>query len=244
VSRRCLPCSTRDTLSHPRGDAGLMPTACRICYVEGAWQSRKRSLNEACATLLLWQVHVGSGSCRRQQQRQVGILMPTMWATCSVPHYELGHVATYSRGRGDETLRALRVVARGEAIYSPAIAERLIQFFTAMTPNRGAQALPDLSPREWEMLTLLARRHTNTAVAERRVSSPKTVRNPVSNIFSTLQVAHRAQATIQAGDAGTGCGPGQRWLNRPLWLELPQWVDLRRARVDGGSLHTAVSTAE
>ena len=52
------------------------------------------------------------------------------------------------------------------------------------------------------MLTLIAQGHTNTAIAEKLVLSPKTVRNHVSTIFSKLQVASRAEAIIRARDAG------------------------------------------
>ena len=54
------------------------------------------------------------------------------------------------------------------------------------------------------ILALIAQGLTNTAIAERLVLSPKTVRNHVSNIFSKLQVADRAQAIIQAREAGMG----------------------------------------
>ena len=55
-----------------------------------------------------------------------------------------------------------------------------------------------------EVLELLAQGLTNTAIADRLVLSPKTVRNHVSNIFSKLQVADRAEAIIRAREAGLG----------------------------------------
>jgi len=61
---------------------------------------------------------------------------------------------------------------------------------------------PELTERERELLTLIAQGYTNTAIAEKLVLSPKTVRNHVSNIFSKLQVADRAAAIIRARDAG------------------------------------------
>ena len=54
------------------------------------------------------------------------------------------------------------------------------------------------------MLELIAQGLTNTAIAERLVLSPKTVRNHVSNIFNKLQVSDRAQAIIRARQAGLG----------------------------------------
>ena len=90
----------------------------------------------------------------------------------------------------------------GEAIFSPSIARRLMQYFGASRPNTLPQLFPDLTEREREILTLIAQGYTNPAIAEKLVLSPKTVRNHVSNIFSKLQVAGRAEAIIRARDAG------------------------------------------
>src|SRR5215212_3183856 len=99
-----------------------------------------------------------------------------------------------------EMLRAIRAVADGEAIFSPGIAERMIHYFT--TPSAAAPILPDLTEREREVLTLIAQGLTNSAIAEQLVLSPKTVRNYITEIFSKLQVADRAQAIIRARNAG------------------------------------------
>jgi DNA-binding NarL/FixJ family response regulator len=106
-----------------------------------------------------------------------------------------------------ELLRAIRGVSGGEAIFGPAIAKRLMQFFAGLTPGvPGAPAatFPELTEREREVLTLLAQHQTNGEIAQRLRVSPKTVRNHVSNIFSKLQVADRAQAIIRAREAGLG----------------------------------------
>lgn len=103
---------------------------------------------------------------------------------------------------GEETVRAIRVVSGGEAIFSPSIARRLMQYFGASRPTAPPQLFPDLTEREREILTLIAQGYTNPAIAEKLVLSPKTVRNHVSNIFSKLQVAGRAEAIIRARDAG------------------------------------------
>ncbi len=63
---------------------------------------------------------------------------------------------------------------------------------------------PTLTEREREILDLVARGLTNTAIAQRLVLSGKTVRNHVSNVFTKLQVADRAEAVAQARDAGLG----------------------------------------
>jgi DNA-binding NarL/FixJ family response regulator len=100
----------------------------------------------------------------------------------------------------DEVLRAITAVSRGEAIFSPAVAGRLMQFFSV------APAAPPLFPvlthRERELLALIAQGLSNEAIAARLALSLKTVRNHVSNILSKLQVRDRAQAIVKARDAG------------------------------------------
>ena len=106
---------------------------------------------------------------------------------------------------GAETLRAIRAVARGEAIFGPSIARRLTQYFAASRQEPGAmQAFPELTERECDILTLIACGYTNTAIADRLYLSPKTVRNYVSSIFAKLQVADRAGAIVRAREAGLG----------------------------------------
>jgi DNA-binding NarL/FixJ family response regulator len=102
--------------------------------------------------------------------------------------------------RKTETLRAIRAVADGEAIFSPAIARRLMGFFAA----RPATPLPfpELTDREREILTLIAQGRDNQAIATALFLSVKTVRNHVSNIYAKLQVADRAQAALRAREAG------------------------------------------
>jgi len=103
---------------------------------------------------------------------------------------------------GEETIRAICAVSSGEAIFSPAIARRLMQYFGAPRLPTPAQTFPELTERERELLILIAQGYTNPAIAEKLVLSPKTVRNHVSTIFSKLQVASRAEAIIRARDAG------------------------------------------
>ncbi|GAC1588305.1 MAG: response regulator transcription factor [Ktedonobacteraceae bacterium] len=102
-----------------------------------------------------------------------------------------------------ETLRAIRAVASGEAIFSPGVAERVIHYFAhpAVSPTHGV-SLAQLSEREREVLTLIAQGFTNTAIAERLVLSPKTIRNYISEIYSKLQVTDRIQAVLLAREAG------------------------------------------
>ena len=108
------------------------------------------------------------------------------------------------KGSGeDEIVRAIHAVAAGEAIFGPAIAQRLMDFF-ASTPDGPAPAFPDLTEREREVLELIAQGESNRSIARRLFLSEKTVRNHVSNIFTKLQVADRAQAIVSAREAGLG----------------------------------------
>ncbi len=102
----------------------------------------------------------------------------------------------------EEMLRAIRAVGSGEAIFSPAIATRLMDFFAAPRPSAPKEIFPTLTEREREILQLIARGRTNNDIAKELALSSKTVGNYVSNIFSKLQVADRAQAIIRARDAG------------------------------------------
>jgi DNA-binding NarL/FixJ family response regulator len=100
-----------------------------------------------------------------------------------------------------EMLRVIRTVAQGEALFGAPIAARLMNFFAAPRPP---QVFPELTEREREVLNLIAQGHNNGEIARQLVINVKTVRNHVSNIFSKLQVADRAQAIIRARDAGFG----------------------------------------
>jgi DNA-binding NarL/FixJ family response regulator len=105
----------------------------------------------------------------------------------------------------EEMLASIRAVGKGKAIFSPAIATRLLAFFAA-SPLRGAppQVFPTLTDREREILNLIAQGHPNPSIARQLSLSTKTVGNYVSNIFTKLQVADRAQAIIRAREAGLG----------------------------------------
>ena len=104
----------------------------------------------------------------------------------------------------EELVRAVKAVNRGEAIFSPAIAQRLIHYFAALRPVAADLAFPELTDREREILQLIAQGHSNAEIAERLLLRMKTVQNHVSNIFSKLQVAGRAQAIVRAREVGLG----------------------------------------
>lgn len=102
-----------------------------------------------------------------------------------------------------EMLRTARAVANGETHFGPAIASRLLAFF-AGKPETPPVPFPELTDREREILNLIAAGRSNAEIADALFLSPKTVRNHISNIFSKLHVADRAQAIVRAREAGLG----------------------------------------
>jgi DNA-binding NarL/FixJ family response regulator len=109
-----------------------------------------------------------------------------------------------------QILRSIQAVAQGEVVFSAGIASRVLAFFAA-GPGAAPAAVPfpELTEREREILDLVARGLTNTEIAQRLFLSSKTVRNHVSNVFTKLQVAGRAEAVAQARDAGLGAPPAR-----------------------------------
>jgi len=106
-------------------------------------------------------------------------------------------------GRTD-LLHAVRTVAGGGAVFSPAIADRLGRFFTGMATGDGRRAFPQLTDREVEVLDLIARGLENRRIARELHLSDKTVRNHVSNILGKLGVDDRSDAVARARSAGLG----------------------------------------
>jgi DNA-binding NarL/FixJ family response regulator len=108
------------------------------------------------------------------------------------------------KGSDEEAiLNAVRAVGRGEAIFGPAVADRLLEHL-ADAPALAARAFPDLTEREREVLELLSGGTSNGEIARRLQLSPKTVRNHVSNVCTKLGVSDRAQAALLAREAGLG----------------------------------------
>jgi DNA-binding NarL/FixJ family response regulator len=140
-----------------------------------------------------------------QVSPHIGILVITMFEDDSVfAAMQAGALGYLVKGAApEETLRAIRVVAGGEAVFSPSIAERAMQYFARQPhSNANTDVLPELTDREREVLALIAKGYTNTSIAEQLSLSPKTVRNHISNVFSKLQVADRTQAILRAREAG------------------------------------------
>jgi DNA-binding NarL/FixJ family response regulator len=105
--------------------------------------------------------------------------------------------------RADELCNAVRTVAAGEALLSPSITRRLIESYTRRPPPmERPTALAELTPRELEVLKLIARGLSNAAIARELVVGDATVKTHVARIFSKLDLHDRAQAVVLAYESG------------------------------------------
>jgi DNA-binding NarL/FixJ family response regulator len=100
--------------------------------------------------------------------------------------------------------RAIEAVARGDAIFGPAVAGRLAAFFQGSRVPRSPAAFPELTARETEVLDLISRGMTNEEMATHFGVSLKTIQNHVSNVLGKLHVVDRTQAAIRGREAGLG----------------------------------------
>ncbi|MFM9589168.1 response regulator [Streptomyces scabiei] len=103
-----------------------------------------------------------------------------------------------------EILRAVHLVAAGSAMLHPTAARRLIDRYHSTTGPRAAQAqarVDRLTPRERDVLALLARGETNADIATRLAMRESTVKAHVSRILTALDVSNRVQAALIARDA-------------------------------------------
>jgi DNA-binding NarL/FixJ family response regulator len=138
------------------------------------------------------------------EQPSLGVVVLTMFEDDDSVHAAIraGARGYLVKGAGpDEIERAIRAVANGEVILGAAAA-RLAQ--QGWRGGAGGRVFAELSVREEEVLDLVARGLDNTAIARRLVVNEKTVRNHVSNVFSKLGIATRAEAVARARDAGLG----------------------------------------
>ncbi|MFD5428393.1 response regulator [Streptomyces sp. NPDC127084] len=105
-----------------------------------------------------------------------------------------------------DLISAVRVVAGGEALLAPSVTRRLIADFAAQRPaprgGRAAQRLGGLTPRETEVLELIARGLSNQEIAERLIVAEQTVKTHVGRVLSKLGLRDRAQAVIFAYESG------------------------------------------
>jgi DNA-binding NarL/FixJ family response regulator len=105
--------------------------------------------------------------------------------------------------KAEELCRAVRTVAGGDALLSPAITRRLIESYTRRPPSTAhPAALAELTPRELEVLRLMGRGLSNTEIARTLIVGDATVKTHVARIFSKLDLHDRAQAVVLAYETG------------------------------------------
>jgi DNA-binding NarL/FixJ family response regulator len=102
----------------------------------------------------------------------------------------------------DELVAGVRVVARGDALLAPAVTRRVVEAFTALPAPSPAPDLPELSPREFEVLRELARGRSNAEIASALFVSEATVKTHVSNVLGKLGLRDRIQAVVYAYEHG------------------------------------------
>jgi DNA-binding NarL/FixJ family response regulator len=102
---------------------------------------------------------------------------------------------------------AVRVIAAGEALLAPAVTRRLISEFSRIrprqaTPSTAMSALGELTPRETEVLRLIAEGLSNPEIAARLVVTEETVKTHVSRVLGKLGLRDRTQAVVTAYESG------------------------------------------
>ena len=97
---------------------------------------------------------------------------------------------------------AVRVIAAGEALLAPSVTRRLIGEFARQRPRPRPDALRDLTPRETEVLRLIAEGLSNAEIAARLVVSDETVKTHVSRVLMKLGLRDRTQAVVTAYESG------------------------------------------
>jgi DNA-binding NarL/FixJ family response regulator len=136
--------------------------------------------------------------CR--EMPHVGILFCTMFEDD-----EFVFAGLQAGGRGyilkdadpNTMLRAIRAVAHGESLLGPTIARKVTRQFAAL-PGKQTSLVDDLTPRELEVLKLIAGGLSNKEIAQELIISEKTVKNHINNIFAKLHVNDRSQAVLYA----------------------------------------------
>jgi DNA-binding NarL/FixJ family response regulator len=102
----------------------------------------------------------------------------------------------------DDLVRAVRVVAAGDSLLSPSITRRLIEEFAARPVASEPIGLGELTPREREILRLLARGLSNAEIAGTLVLEQSTVKSHVASVLAKLGLRDRVQAVVLAYESG------------------------------------------
>jgi DNA-binding NarL/FixJ family response regulator len=109
------------------------------------------------------------------------------------------------KGAGpDRVEHALRAAAAGDVVLNRDLAQAVGELARVRSASSPRRPFPQLTPRELDILELVAEGLDNQTIARRLVLSPKTVRNHVSNVLTKVQAADRSQAIVLARQAGLG----------------------------------------
>lgn len=153
---------------------------------------------------------VAATSALRRSLPEVGVLVLTMHEDDATV---LRAVRAGARGylvKGatlGDLASAVRSIAAGHTVYGAGVAARLVDAYAGASELAAAKAFPQLTPREREILDLVARGLGNVAVGVELRLSEKTVRNVLASILVKLQAPDRAAATAAARAAGLGALP-------------------------------------
>jgi DNA-binding NarL/FixJ family response regulator len=102
----------------------------------------------------------------------------------------------------EQLVSGIRIVAGGASLFAPTVTRRLIERFASAAPPAPARALGDLTPRELEVLRLVARGLSNAEIAAELVLSEHTAKTHVAHILDKLDLRDRVQAVVLAYESG------------------------------------------
>jgi DNA-binding NarL/FixJ family response regulator len=105
-------------------------------------------------------------------------------------------------GPADDLVRAVRVVASGESLLSPSVTRRLVEEFARRPSGAPPAAVNELTPRELDVLRLVARGLSNTEIAAELVVETSTVKSHVASMLAKLGLRDRVQAVVAAYESG------------------------------------------
>jgi DNA-binding NarL/FixJ family response regulator len=102
----------------------------------------------------------------------------------------------------EQLVSGIRIVAGGASLFAPAVTRRLIERFAVAAPPAPPAALGELTPREFEVLRLVARGLSNAEIAAELVLSEHTAKTHVAHILDKLDLRDRVQAVVLAYESG------------------------------------------
>lgn len=102
----------------------------------------------------------------------------------------------------EQLVAGIKVVADGGSLFAPAVTKRLIERFAGAAPVQAPQVLSELTPREVEVLKLVARGLANAEIASELVVSEHTAKTHVAHILQKLEARDRVQAVVLAYESG------------------------------------------